>query len=101
MNQEPQHQHQPQPSCTSPLGTMLLTFLAGAAVGAVVVALTTPKTGPELRGDLKDLARRAKRKAGQLADDGSEAWDDLKERTGLAVDDLKRGVTDAAKDLRG
>ena len=47
---------------------MLLTFLAGAAVGAVVVALTTRKTGPELRGDLKDLARRAKRKAEALAD---------------------------------
>ena len=40
---------------TSSYGPTLLTFLAGAAVGAVVVALTTPKTGPELRGNLKDL----------------------------------------------
>ena len=83
------------------LGLTFLTFLAGAAVGAVVVALTTPKSGPELRGDLKDLALRAKRKAGQVADDACDTWDDLKGRTALAANDLKRGVTDAAHDLRG
>jgi len=88
-------------SKSSSMGTTLLTFLAGAAVGAVVVALTTPKTGPELRGDLKDLTLRAKRRAGQLADDASDTWDDLKGRTVLAAADLKRGVTDAANDLRG
>jgi gas vesicle protein len=38
-------------------------FLLGAAAGAVVVALTTPKSGPDLRGDIKDLAGRLKRKA--------------------------------------
>lgn len=88
-------------SKSSSMGTILMTFLAGAAVGAVVVALTTPKTGPELRGDLKDLTLRAKRRAGQLADDASDTWDDLKGRTVLAAADLKRGVTDAANDLRG
>jgi gas vesicle protein len=80
---------------------MVLTFIAGAALGAVVMALSTPKSGPELRGDLKDLARRAKRKVGDYADDASEALEDLKDRAVLAVDDLKRGVTDAANDLRG
>lgn len=38
----------------------LMVFLAGVAVGAVVVALTTPRTGPELRGDLKDLGNRVR-----------------------------------------
>lgn len=42
------------------------TFLAGAAVGAVVVALTTPKTGPQLRGDLKDMGNTIRRKASDL-----------------------------------
>lgn len=92
MQQEPQ---------ASPIGPMLLTFLAGAAVGAVIVALTTPKSGPELRGDMKDLARRAKRKAGMLADEACGAWDDMKGRTSLAAADLKRGMADAASDLRG
>lgn len=90
-----------QENTSSPVGPMLLAFLAGATVGALLVALTTPKTGPELRGDLKDLARRAKQKAGDLAEDASGAWDDMKERTALAAGDLKRGVSDAAKDLRG
>lgn len=90
-----------QEPTSSSIGPMLLTFLAGAAVGAVVVALTTPKTGPELREDLKDLARRAKRKAGSLAGNASEAWDHLKERTACATDDLKRGMSAAADDPRG
>jgi gas vesicle protein len=80
---------------------LLLTFLAGAAVGGVVVALSTPKSGPALRGDLKDLAILAKLKAAGLADDAGVAWDGMKERTALAATDLKRGVTDAANDLRG
>jgi gas vesicle protein len=86
---------------TSNIGPMLLTFLAGAAVGAVVVALTTPKSGPELRGDLKDIACRAKRKAGDLIDDAGEAWGDMKDRAGLAATDLKRGIANAASDLKG
>ncbi|MDP2874877.1 MAG: YtxH domain-containing protein [Holophaga sp.] len=90
-----------QETNSSNLGTIMMTFLAGAAVGAVVVALTTPKTGPELRGDLRDAARRAKRKVGQYADEATENWDDLKERTSLAAGDIQRGFSDAAKDLKG
>ena len=45
------------------LGTNLLLFLVGAAAGAVLVALTTPKSGPDLRADLKEKAARIKRKA--------------------------------------
>ena len=83
------------------MGPMLLTFLAGAAVGAVVVALTTPKTGPELRENMKDLASRAKVKVNDLAVTATGAWDEMKGRTGLAADDLKRGMVEAANDLRG
>lgn len=46
----------------SSLGTNLLIFLAGAAVGAAVVALTTPKTGAELRGDIKDFGGKVRDK---------------------------------------
>ena len=90
-----------QESTSSSMGPMLLTFLAGAAVGAVVVALTTPKTGPELRGDIRNLARRAKRRVGHITGDACGAWDDLKERTALAAGDLKRGMSEAADNLRG
>lgn len=60
-------------------GSLLLAFLAGAAAGAVFMALTTPRTGPDLRGDLKGMARRAKRKVGGL----------------------KRGIFHMVEDLRG
>lgn len=33
----------------------MLTFLGGMIVGAVIVALTTPKTGKELRGSIRDF----------------------------------------------
>ena len=79
---------------------MLLTFLAGAAIGATVVALTTRKTGPERCQDLKDLANRTKLKAGAMANEAAETWDDLKGRTSLAANDVKRGFADAANDLR-
>lgn len=48
------------------IGTPLLIFLAGAAVGAVILALTTPKTGFELRGDLKDLGEKVKDRISRL-----------------------------------
>lgn len=83
-----------QGNTASPTGPRLLTFLAGATVGGLLVALTTPKTGPELRGDLKNLARRAQRKAGDLAEEADEAWADMKDCTALAAGDLERGTSD-------
>lgn len=56
----------------SSLGTSLLIFLAGAAVGAAVVALTTPKTGPQLRGDLKDLGGKVRDRVRKACCHGEE-----------------------------
>ena len=81
----------------SPIAPMLLTFLAGAAVGAVVMALTTPKTGPQLRRDMRSLANRARRRAEGMADDLGESWDDLKESAGLAAEELKHAKPATAK----
>jgi hypothetical protein len=58
---------------------MLLTFIAGLAVGAVVAVTTA----------------RAKRKGADLAKDASAVLGDLKERSRLAAADLKRGIADA------
>ena len=38
-------------------------FAAGAAVGAAVAVLLTPKTGEEMREHLKDLAEDARKRA--------------------------------------
>jgi gas vesicle protein len=85
---------------TSSIGPILLTFVAGVAVGAAIAALMTPKSGPELRGDLKDAAARAKEKAARLAKDASETLVDLKERSRLAAGDLKRGFKDSMAHLK-
>jgi len=53
----------------------LMVFLAGVAVGAVVVALTTPRTGPELRGDLKDLGNRVRDRLKAFSEDEDGAAD--------------------------
>lgn len=89
-----------QTTPSSSTGTMLLTFLAGATIGAVLVALTTPKSGPELREDLTAFGRRAQRKAKGLALEASGAWDDLKGRTVTAADTLERDLVDSVNDLR-
>lgn len=53
------------------VGGLLIAFLAGAAVGAAVTALMTPKTGPQLREDLKGLRDRLrKRDAEELEFEG-------------------------------
>ncbi|MGA2079338.1 MAG: YtxH domain-containing protein [Holophaga sp.] len=83
-----------------PVSTLILTFLAGAAVGAVAAALVTPKSGPELRGDLKDLALNPGRKLKDWAGQAGAAWDGIKERTAMAATDLQRGASDAINDLR-
>ena len=40
-----------------------IVFAAGAAVGAAVAMLLTPKTGEEVRNRLHDLAEDAKKRA--------------------------------------
>ena len=40
----------------------LASFLGGALVGAVVAMLVTPKSGPEFREDIRELANKGTRK---------------------------------------
>ncbi len=57
------------------VGTVFLSFLAGAAVGAGVALLVAPKTGPELRAKIKDLTDDAVDKIKEYA---TEAQDKIK-----------------------
>lgn len=56
-------------------GTVILSFLAGAAVGAGVALLVAPKTGEELRATIRDLADDAVDKIKEYA---SEAQDKIR-----------------------
>jgi gas vesicle protein len=50
-------------------GAMLLTLLGGASLGALAVALTTPKTGREVRNLLKGVAAPARSQAPAVEDE--------------------------------
>ncbi len=71
------------------IGPLLLTLLAGAALGAVVAALTTPKSGARLRGDFKGMVRRGKRQVGELSAEAVGAWDDSQARIAGVVDTVE------------
>jgi gas vesicle protein len=59
-------------------GTIFLSFLAGAAVGAGVALLYAPKTGRELRDSIKDLT--------------DDAVDKIKEYTKEAQEKVKSTI---------
>jgi gas vesicle protein len=46
--------------------TLLLALLGGAAIGGLVVALSAPRTGRELRKTIRDAARRLSRRPEEL-----------------------------------
>jgi len=60
-------------------GALLLAFAVGAVAGAVVAALISPKSGPEMRESLKGLTRdgRAKRAIERAAQAARGAFDEV------------------------
>ena len=79
------------------LGGSLTLFIAGAAIGGLLVALNTPKTGPELREELKGLGRKARNKAEDLAEDAEGAWDKLKGKAGETGAAMKQEMEEMGK----
>jgi gas vesicle protein len=81
----------------SSIGESLMLFVAGAAIGGLLVALNTPKTGPELREDLKGLGRRARSKAEDLAGEAEGTWERLKAKAGETGEAVKREAEEIGK----
>ena len=67
-------------------GTVLLSFLAGAAVGAGVALLASPKTGREIREKIANLT--------------DDAVDRIKEYVVEAQDKLKTTIDDGKEVLK-
>jgi len=55
--------------------SILLPFLAGGLIGAGVALLFAPKSGKELRKDIKDLASTTREKAVSAVDKGKELYE--------------------------
>jgi gas vesicle protein len=81
----------------SSIGESLMLFVAGAAIGGLLVALNTPKTGPELREDLKGLGRKARNKAEGMAEEAEGAWERIKGKAGETGEAVKREAEEIGK----
>lgn len=55
-----------------------IALLTGIAIGAVVTALTTKKTGVERRNDLESLVKHLRTRAESLTNEANEAWNAVK-----------------------
>jgi gas vesicle protein len=88
----------------------LIGFLAGGAAGAIAALLTTPKSGKELRGDIKHKSEEyfdeadkyitgAKNKAGKFITEGKRRYtmimNDIKSKPEEMLNDTERIFKDA------
>ena len=67
-------------------GTVLLAFIAGAAVGAAVALLFAPAPGNETRAYVNRRAREARDRAAQAAEQGRELFNRQRENITTAFD---------------
>ena len=83
----------------------LIGFLAGGTVGAIIALLTAPKSGKELRGDIKQKSEEyydeagkyladAKNKASELINDAKSKSQDILNTAGRVFKDAKAKTTD-------
>jgi len=78
----------------------LFAFLAGLATGGIVVALTTPRSGPELRRDITRQGRRLKGRIADLLDRGEACVEDYADELRSTGKDLGDRASNAMEDVR-
>jgi gas vesicle protein len=66
-------------------GTVMVSFIAGAAIGAGLALLYAPKSGTEMRGTIADLAE--------------DAVDKIKEFTKEAQEKIKTAIEDGKETI--
>lgn len=94
------------------ISTRLTYLLIGGGIGAILALLFAPKSGHELRGDIKDATRkgidRSREAAQQLGDRAGEYYEATRERASELytqaagrVSDVAQGARDAASRQTG
>jgi len=68
-------------------------FLAGGTIGALVALLTTPKSGKELRGDIKQ-------KSDEYIDEADKYFTEKKNQAGKMFNEGKRKYTMILNDVK-
>lgn len=71
----------------------LIGFLAGGTVGAIVALLTTPKSGKELRGDIKQ-------KSGEYFDEADKYFAETKSKANKMFNEGKRKYSMIMNDIK-
>lgn len=77
------------------LGTVLLAFLSGAALGAVAALLLAPQSGEESREQLRGYARRTEENLRELGGKAGETLDEAVEKGREFVEENKSVLTEA------
>lgn len=83
--------------CDVSTGTVLVSFIAGAAIGAAMALLYAPKSGREMREDILDLtedavdkikeyAKEAQEKIKTAVDEGKETFVEKKSVLASAIE---------------
>jgi gas vesicle protein len=73
-------------------GTVLLAFVAGAAVGAAVALLFAPSSGTETRAYVNRRARDARDRAVQAAEHGRDVFNRQRENITTAFDRARQAA---------
>jgi len=67
-------------------GSILVPFLVGGLVGAGIALLLAPKSGRELRKDIKDASSNARQKIVTTVEKGRELFEESRSAIKTAVD---------------
>ena len=78
-------------------GTVLLAFVAGAAVGAAVALLFAPASGTETRAYVNRRAKEARDRAVQAAEHGRDAFNRQRENITTAFDRARQASRHVAE----
>ena len=82
----------------SSAGTVLVSFLLGAAAGAAIALLYAPAAGDEMRRRLAEKAREGREKAEDLAREGRDFLDRHRDTIQEAVDRGREVFDEARKE---
>jgi len=85
---------------SSHAGTAVTFLLIGMGIGALTALLLAPKTGKQLRKDIRRKYEDAKETVDDWTDDAREAAEDLIDRGSEIADEIRERVAPLAKAMR-
>ena len=74
--------------------SILVPLLVGAAVGAGIALLLAPKSGKELRKDIKDMASKTRDKVTATIEEGKNLYNDSRVAVKGAIDAGKQAFVE-------